>query len=39
MASSKYNFNTNTSGREILFQKVEKEIVEVIEPQKMTSDV
>ena len=39
MASSKYNLNTNTSGREILFQRVEKEIVEVIEPQKMTSDV
>ena len=34
MASSKYNLNTNTSGREILFQRVEKEIVEVIEPQK-----
>lgn len=39
MASSKYNFNTNPSGREILVQRVEKEIVEVIRAQKMTSDV
>ena len=30
MASSKYNFNTNPSGLQILFQRVEKEIVEVI---------